>query len=294
MFGLGAAGFGPAAGADAQPGPAKHPLRNGPLTIIDGGIVAVGRRGVGRTLFSCGHHFTGPGQCADIESLAWAPDGRHIAFGGVSIGAPPEDDGLYVADTKTGKARIVRPFRRPETDWLDLAWSPDGSTIAFVVRSVIYLVRADGSGYRELHTGTEGYDRAPSWSPDGRRIAYATGGPGFAVVFRVDLDGSHRRILGYGGWPAWSPAGGRIAYLAPCGIKIVSPNRKPLSSCIDVHGAPVWSPDGRTIAVAVPGHGIYTMHANGSGLRLLTKALPSSVAGWARQSWMRPAWKAQG
>jgi WD40 repeat protein len=291
LFGLGALGIGPTAAARAQPGPAKHPLRNGPLTIVHGAVYAVGPNGLGRRLFSCGGRvLPGPGHCAEIESLTWSPDGRHIAFGGVSIGAPPEDDGLYVADTKTGKDRIIRPFDPPEVDWLDLSWSPDGSTLAFVVRNVIYLVRGDGSGYRSLHTGTEGHDRAPSWSPDGRRMAYAAGGPGFAVIFRIDLDGAHRRILGYGAWPAWSPAGGRIAYLAPCGIKIVSPNRKALSGCVGIHGAPVWSPDGRKIAAAVRGQGIYTMNASGRGVRLYTRTLPESLAGLVRQTWFRPAW----
>jgi Tol biopolymer transport system component len=67
-------------------------------------------------------------------------------------------------------------FARPETNWLDLAWAPDGSTLAFVSRGEIALIRDDGSGYRVLHTGAEGLDRAPAWSADGKRIAYASYG----------------------------------------------------------------------------------------------------------------------
>lgn len=277
---------------------ATGPARNGPLTVIDslggpGGIYAVGPRGRGRRLFAGAPrpYFGHPPRCIDIESVAWAPDGHRLALGCVSIGGPTSVDGLYIADAHTGTSRLIRPFDRPETDWIDLAWSPDGSTLAFVSRGEVALVRGDGSGYRLLHTGTEGLDRAPTWSADGTRIAYATSDGAGSVVFAVGLDGSHRKLVATpGSWPAWSPDGGTIAYLAPCGVRLATPWGKPLSGCLGVRAAPVWSPDGREIAMAVAGKGIYTMNADGSDLRLFTRVTSASVASWVRKTWLRPAW----
>ena len=66
----------------------------------------------------------------------------------------------------------------------DPAWSPDGARIAFV-RPVFYgppgrrlennelfVMRADGGGIRRL-TRYRFEDLAPSWSPDGSRIAFS-------------------------------------------------------------------------------------------------------------------------
>ena len=63
------------------------------------------------------------------------------------------------------------------------SWSPDGRRIAFAstrddpdpndnfIYSKIYVMNADGSGQTRL-TYTSPFDYAPSWSPDGRRIAF--------------------------------------------------------------------------------------------------------------------------
>ena len=49
---------------------------------------------------------------------------------------------------------------------------------------------------------------------------------------------------------------------------------------IGVPGAPVWSPDGRRIAIA-GAKGVFVMDANGSGLTRI----------WARPA-LRPSWRA--
>ena len=285
-------------GADKlTPGPATAPARNGPLTLINsaggpGGIDVVGPNGFGRRLFAGAprpFYANQPAQCVDIESVAWAPDGHRLALGCTSMGATAYD-GLYIADARTGASKIIRPFRRLETDWTDLAWSPAGSTLAFVTRGDIALVRGDGSGYRILPTGTQGFDRSPTWSADGRRIAYAVRDGSRSVIYAVDLDGSHRKLVArQGAWPAWSPTERAIAYLSDCGIRVVTPSGKSLSRCIGVKGGPVWSPDGRKIAMAM-GKGIYTMDANGGSLRVYARIWAKSVANWAGMGWRRPAW----
>lgn len=59
------------------------------------------------------------------------------------------------------------------------AWSPDGNTIAFVVRDAetpdgsIWTANADGSGAKRLFTGGEDCESVfhPTWSPDGSKLA---------------------------------------------------------------------------------------------------------------------------
>ena len=91
------------------------------------------------------------------------------------------------------------------------AWSPDGRRIAFVSsrdrhqrmqpglrtppeRSDIYVMNADGSRKRNLTRGSC-ERRLPTWSPDGRRIAFLRGRGLRGQLYVVNADGSGLRNL---------------------------------------------------------------------------------------------------
>lgn len=100
--------------------------------------------------------------------------------------------------------------------------SPDGSRIAFDSdrdgERAVYVADADGRSVRRV-TG-EGFAAVPSWSPDGRRLAYVraeAGRPRVWNLWLVDLSTgrttrltSHR--VGQPWGAAWFPDGERIAY----------------------------------------------------------------------------------
>ena len=160
-------------------------------------------------------------------SAAWSPDGRTIAFSRLeSTSRPLREATLYLADADGSNLRSLA------LHGLSPAWSPDGRRLAFVSfddanepacpaascppSGELYVVGADGSGLRRL-TRSRADDEHPSWSPDGSRIAFASGfdvrSQGHApwlMVIRVS-GGKATRIGHVSGVldPSWSPAGVR-------------------------------------------------------------------------------------
>ncbi|MEX2178133.1 MAG: hypothetical protein WD801_05455 [Gemmatimonadaceae bacterium] len=80
-------------------------------------------------------------------------------------------------------------------------WSPDCTRIAFAsIRAAgpngnprndldLYAINADGTGLTRL-TSTPGFDVAPTWSPDGQRIAFATERDGNSEIYIMNADGT--------------------------------------------------------------------------------------------------------
>jgi TolB protein len=145
----------------------------------------------------------------------------------------------------------------------------------------VYVVNADGSGLRRL-TDDPGADFDPSWSRDGRRIAYrheGAGGDSTAEIYVMNANGSHRRNLtrrpGQDHSPAWSPDGRRIAFASVRGgpmpsIWVMNADGSKQRRVSRVSGEyPAWSPDGRKLAFdrntfGPTGWDIWVVNADGS------------------------------
>jgi Tol biopolymer transport system component len=240
----------------------------------------------------------------------------------VSEGEFPLTDLYTVERDGSGTRRLVEAqgflFRST------VAWSPDGSRIAYRWQGPIRIMNADGSGIERLTTcrlpdcdADAGGDSHPSWSPDGSHIAFSRFNGTHEELWVVGADGSEPRPLNQEFASivhvAWSPDGTVIAVvgfvgpgpeIGPDRIYLVDPESGRITRTLDAPpeldfaGTVSWSPDGQSLAFDAYGEGgtldvagVYVMRGDGTDVRLLT-ACPTDGSHLCTD--MHPAWSPDG
>lgn len=80
--------------------------------------------------------------------------------------------------------------------WLrDVRISPDGSKIAFTYKGDIYTVPTAGGQARLLTAQPNSLESEPVWSPDGKKIAFASDREGSNDIFIMDAEGGEATRL---------------------------------------------------------------------------------------------------
>ena len=168
-----------------------------------------------------GHY---PLQGIEGPPLRWgsvSPDGARLALAVTDVWKLEHatqffDWQIYLFDTQTEELRFLVEGREP-------VWSPDGSRIAYIRNSGLYVVDPASNEATELFAASEGFwVREVAWSPDGQRIAFVhemAGAGASPELWVAHANGSGERVrldvpdLWLPEGVAWTPDGESILFI---------------------------------------------------------------------------------
>lgn len=199
-----------------------------------------------------------------VSAYSPSPDATQLAYHTSTTGQPQ----LWIAERAGG---APRQLTYGEAGVTFHAWSPDGAWILYGAdrggdeREGYYLISPDGWQERELLAASEAFRVFGGWSPDGRRLAFASterNGVDFDI-YLLDIDregraGAPRRVhQGRGGlYPvSWRPDGGALVLSQARGeadndlhlLDLASGELRPLFQPEDAaaHTGLAWTPEGQ-------------------------------------------------
>ena len=233
-------------------------------------------------------------------SFSRSRDGRTLAF----VSAEPRS-AVYTVDFDPDRGSVITAPHQViarSGNMISIDWSPDGAWLVLneqFRKEEIFLIRPDGSGYRQLIE--DGFkNKGPFFSPDGMRIAFYSDRGGAYGVWSIRPDGSDLQPLSPASmpgvlWGIWSPDGRRMATTDLVSSISILDLERPLTDRL-IETLPVaeprpvsfglmgWSPDGTRLAVIGRGReGMDAVFSYALAPRTLSKV--ADCGGWA--CWLR-------
>lgn len=207
---------------------------------------------------------------SNASSPSWDPKGERLTY--ATYGS---NSRVMMVDVATGQQRQLQG-KIWNTSITTPIFSPDGNSVLYTRSdddsySTLWRIPLNGGAPVRIDRG-RGISNSPSFSPDGRRIAFMTDRLGHNEVYIIDADGTNpiwiTQIAGdisessYRGEPDWSPDGVTVALQTRSSgnFQIMTVNmRDNLATLLTSEGenqSPSWAPDGR--------HLVFTSNRSGS------------------------------
>jgi TolB protein len=259
------------------------------LFIRQGRLWRVDSDGADRTAL------TPPGVTA--FSPAWDPDGRSIAYAELAEGWGR----LMVGTPDSGPFQVVPPT--VELLNYAVAFSPDGGVLAFSRSSgegtdVYTYNLAQDCCLERLTVGRFSDNLSPTFSPDGRQVAFVSTRPGLPQIYVMAADGTGQELFAPFDWgvtgsshaPEWSPDGTRVAFHRDVQgspqIFIMDARSRAVRQLTSAgrNEDPTWAPDGRHIAFISMRTGrrqIWVIDVETGRVRQLTTVRDARLPAWS-------------
>ena len=271
---------------------APQPLPNGALgylaTVKDGKVIRLVQNDGSMANSQPGY----------IHHPSWSADGKQVVYCKFSY---PESPVVLPAFSREPGFRLVRLAG----DMFFPAISQQGDQIVVTTRKEkrfdsLALMKADGSEQKIVLTNKDGFVLAPSWSPDGKRIAFSQGmyfrsGPHpLGQVSLINSDGTGLQSISVdgtnSGFPSWSPDGQKLVYEQDGHLVVLETGTNQRTN-LTTPGAqrdnfPKWSPRGDWIAFTSDRDGdeqfrIYLIRPDGTDLHKLTDSPGDAHCSWS-------------
>jgi TolB protein len=225
---------------------------------------------------------------------AWSPDGRWIAFW--REGAAVTRFALFLVHPDGRGLRRVSAYASGAGT---AQWSPDSRNLLYAIGgSSCSRIRILPLGRRPHSLPGASCADWPSWSPDGRRVAFVRFTPNHVStnLYVENVDGSGLHLLAENaGAAVWSPNGKRVAFaynfhgdaFGVATIGIDGRGRRELTHDQSFSDMPTsWSPDGRWVLVEREDVGedfdddVLLVHPDGSGLHTIARDVQGGTPAW--------------